>query len=131
VSSTVDRRRNRICSGWSPPFSLSFSPSPPPFVSAVLLRVSRAVDGGGGGGGGGSRDPRAVRSTRAARLRDFATPDEIRLDIAANERREQQPPLPCLSLSLYLTPALQIRAGSAGRRVTDVALDLFDSPNFH
>jgi len=96
VSSTVDRRRNRICSGGG----LS------PFLSRSPPRLLRC-----------RRDPRAIRFPLLDK-RDITTPDEIRLDIAANERREQLP-LFSLSLSLFISLSrLQIRAGSAGSRVS-------------
>jgi len=120
VSSTVDRRRNRICSGCSPPFSLSrFLPSPPtPRFRRSPPRLLR-----GGGGGGGGRDPRAIRVARRAGPGRAIPPRRTRLGSISrltNCCREQQPPplsspplSLSLSLSLHLTPALQITAGEA------------------
>jgi len=107
VSSTVDRRRNRICSGCSPPFSLSrFLPSPPtPRFRRSPPRLLR-----GGGGGGGGRDPRAIRVARRAGPGRAIPPRRTRLGSISrltNCCREQQPPPlsspPSLSLSLYLS----------------------------
>jgi hypothetical protein len=140
VSSTVDRRRNRICSGCSPPFSLSrFLPSPPtPRFRRSPPRLLR-----GGGGGGGGRDPRAIRVARRAGPGRAIPPRRTRLGSISrltNCCREQQPPplsSPPLSLSLSLSispshaGATNYSGGSADIRVypSDIG-DLFDSPSF-